>query len=572
MKKASKIIVPLLLAVLIIASIGWYLFVYDRDFTRDMLLQQARNFTDSGNTKVASWFYDLAYRHSGQDENVAIELANQYKAAGNYTKAEYTLSNAIADGATVELYTALCKTFVEQDKLLDAVNMLDNVSDPAIKAQLDEIRPAAPAADPAPGFYSQYISVSLSCGSGTLYYTTDGDYPSTEDPVFTEPITLSQGETTIKALCVAENGLVSPLTTLGYTVGGVIELVEFTDPAIESTLRATLNVDEDDAIYTNDLWGITEFTVPEGAVNLGDLALMPYLQKLTIEDQNIDTLACLATLSHLEELVMVGCKFPADDLSYLAALTSLEKLTMDTCSLSTIANLTNAQKLTYLDLSNNTIRNLDPISTMTGLKELYLDHNALTSLASLSTLTNLEVLDVSYNSLTSISPLTTCLNLRQLKVGNNQLAELTAVDKLPYLTSLSADHNSLTDVSILSLCVTLTELNIANNQVTDISSFTTLTALETFDFSYNQVAELPQWTEGGALRTISGSNNLLESIDILANMEDLSYVYMDYNALTSVDAIAECFHLVLVNVYGNPIEDVSALTSKSIIVNYDPTN
>ena len=126
MKKLIHFLVPLLLVILVIASIGWYLFVYDRAFTRDILLQQARNNDLKGNTSLSSWFYNMAYSFSGQDENVAIELANQYKASGNYTKAEVTLSKAIRDGATKELYTALCKTYVEQDKLLDAVSMFDD--------------------------------------------------------------------------------------------------------------------------------------------------------------------------------------------------------------------------------------------------------------------------------------------------------------------------------------------------------------------------------------------------------------------------------------------------------------
>ena len=46
---------------------------------------------------------------------------------------------------------------------------------------------------------------------------------------------------------------------------------------------------------------------------------------------------------------------------------------------------------------------------------------------------------------------------------------------------------------------------------------------------------------------------------------------MDYNKLTSVEALAECYHLVQVNVYGNDIDEVSALTDDNIIVNYDPT-
>ena len=88
MKKFIRVLVPLLLAVLIIASIGWYLFTYDRGFTRDFLLTQARYNDLHGNSRLSSWFYDLAYNFSNHDENVAIELANLYKADGNYTKAE----------------------------------------------------------------------------------------------------------------------------------------------------------------------------------------------------------------------------------------------------------------------------------------------------------------------------------------------------------------------------------------------------------------------------------------------------------------------------------------------------
>lgn len=571
MKKALRVIVPLLLFALIVASIGWYLFVYDRDFTRDMLLGQARHQSDLGNTKLSSWFYNLAYTQSGQDKNVAIELASQYKASGNYTKAEYTLSNAIADGPTVELYTALCQTFVEQDKLLDAVNMLDMISDPALKTQLDDLRPAAPVFDPAPGFYSEYISVSMET-AGTTYITCDGDYPTVSGSVYAEPISLAVGETVIKAVTVSETGLVSRLTTASYTVGGVIELVEFTDPAVESAIREILKLDEDDDIYTDQLWTIREFVYPDNGTDFSDLSMLTCLKTLSISGKTIDSLLFLSGLTELETIKMDACRFPAEDLTYLANLPFLQSLTLENCGLSTIANLSNAQNLIYLDLNNNTLRNLEPLSSISTLKELYLSHNAVTSLTALSSLSGLTVLDVSYNSVSSIAPLVTCPAIRSLNIGNNALTTLDAIENLGGLTALTADHNALTDISILSSCTGLTELNISNNQITDITALSTLTNLETFNFSYNQVTQLPQWTEGGALRTIDGSNNALESIDVLKNMEDLSYVYMDYNELKSVDAIADCFHLVLVNVYGNPIDDVSALTEHNIIVNYDPTN
>ena len=90
MKKAAKFLMPLVLGLLILASIVWYLFIYDRDFTRDTLLNQARYQNVHGNSRLSSWFYDAAYNFSGHDKNVAIELANQYKRDGNYTKAELT--------------------------------------------------------------------------------------------------------------------------------------------------------------------------------------------------------------------------------------------------------------------------------------------------------------------------------------------------------------------------------------------------------------------------------------------------------------------------------------------------
>ena len=124
MKKAAKFLVPVILGAVILASIVWYLFAYDRAFTRDTLLNQARYQNVHGNPRIASWFYDAAYNFSGHDKNIAIELANQYKHDGNYTKAEVTLTQAIRNAPTPELYTALCRSYVEQDKLLDAVNLL----------------------------------------------------------------------------------------------------------------------------------------------------------------------------------------------------------------------------------------------------------------------------------------------------------------------------------------------------------------------------------------------------------------------------------------------------------------
>lgn len=571
MKKFLIFLVSLLLIVAIVASIGWYLFVYDRDFTRDFLLSQARYNDLYGNSRLSSWFYDLAYEHSGRDENVAIELANQYKSDGNYTKAEVTLSNAIKNKGTVELYSALCKTFVQQDKLMDAVAMLDNISDPAMKQALDQLRPSTPEPNYEPGFYSQYIDVALDSSSGTVYYTTDGEYPSIRGSIYSGPIALEAGETVIYAISVADSGLVSAPVVVGYTVGGVIEPATFADDAMEAAIRQTLGVSESNIIYTNVLWGIKEFVVPENAGSLADLALMPYLENLTIMNQNLCTLSDLSSLSKLETLNLSGSSFPAEELAVLAKLPVLKNLNLSNCSLSTIADLAGAPSLTNLNLSSNTLRNLEVLSTMSGLEELNLKHNAVTSLSELRSLTNLETLDISYNAVTDLSPISACVKLNWLDAGSNQLTRVNGVEGLPLLTYLSLDYNALTDVSILGNCTELSNLSIANNHITDISKLVTLTKLDILDISYNSISNLPDWPNDCLLRTIDGSYNQLQSINTLAGLEHLCYVYMDYNKLTSVDALADNYRLVQVNVYGNEISTVAKLTERDIIVNYDPT-
>lgn len=570
MKDKLKRILPILLAIIVICSIIWYLFVYDRDFTRDFLIDQARYCESQGNHSLAAWFYNQAYIQSGADDDVAIELAEQLKSIGNYTKAEHTLTRAIADGGSVKLYIALSKTYVEQDKLLDAVTMLNNVADPNIKAQLDALRPAAPTVDQKQGFYNQYITVTVSNTSGTLYVTTGKSYPSTENAPSDGTVTLVGGENTIYALAVGDDGLVSPLSVFGYTVGGVIEELTLSDSSIDTLVRELLQLDAAETLYTNMLWDITSLVFPEGAQGNKDLSYFPYLQTLTIENSTLDGWSSLSSLSLLKELTFRNCVLSAEDLLTIASLPKLEKLTLVGCGLSDIGGLAGAKNLTHLDLNNNTIRDLTPLAGMTGLYELDLDHNALESVSPLSALLTLQTLDVSFNSLTSISPLASCTQLYSLDVSNNLIASLAGTENMKRLTALNASYNTITDVTSISSCTALAELNISNNKVADISSLSALNALVRFDFSYNQVSALPAWSSACELTYLTGSYNNVTSLAPLSNFQNINSIVMDYNKISSVKELEFCNNLLLVSVYGNPVSNVDALKDLSILVYYTP--
>ena len=575
MKKAFKIIVPILLSLIVLGSIAWYLLIYDSSFTQELLLQQARRLEANGNHSAAVWVYDLAYSHSGEDGNVAIELADQYKSTGNYTKAEFTLSNAIADGGTAELYIALCKTYVEQDKLLDAVRMLDNVADPAIKAELDALRPAAPVLEPAPGFYNEYVELDITGGDGTLYVTIDGEYPSIAEEPYTETLTLPAGETLVQALTVAENGLVSPVSVATYTIVGVIEPVTFSEPAIEALVRQELNYSQNTVIYTNDLWPITEFTVPEEATVYSDLAGMINLKSLSIPNAKSSDFAFISELQSLESLTVSGISLDATVLNIIASPTSLQHLALTDCTISGIVPLANLKELKTLDLSNNSIRDLSPLANMTKLQEVNLQYNAVREIGVLASLPELKILDLSYNDLSSILTIGNCVSLEQLDLTHNKLTDISAVGSLKNLTSFSAADNKLTDVSALAACSKLTEINISNNTVSDITMLSGLVDLMHFNFSNNSVEELPQWPVDCALVTIDGSYNLISNIDSLGGMYHLNRVNMDHNIdIESIIALADCPALIRVDVYGTKVSklsDVTPLTEEhEIIVNFTP--
>ncbi len=571
MKKVLKIIVPILLAIAIVAGIGWYLFIYDQDFTRDMLLTTARYFEREGERTIAAWFYDRAYEQGDGSDEVAIELARQYMNSHNYTKAEKTLYRAIKDGGGVDVYVMLSKVFVAQDKLIDAVDLLDDVQDPVIRDALHAMRPAAPVPEQAPGLYNQYLSISISSEGGHLYVNARGEFPSISKDSYSGDIKLHDGENVLYAVTVGDNGLVSPLAILGYTVGGIVQEMEFADAAIAAAVRASLNISETTGVYTNDLWNIKEFTIPADASDFTDLKHMIFLEKLVIHNGKRGNLDILSQLSTLKELEIVDTVVSSDELTLIGSLPNLERLTLDNCSLSTSAGLKGCNKLTYLNLNNNAIRNIQAITEMSALTEVHLQRNALTEVSALAFCSQLTTVDVSYNSLTSIAPLSGLSKLTWLDASGNKIVNLGNISNLAALRYLNLESNSISNISGIAGCEVLEELRISNNQLSDLSALSALKTLTYLDFSHNSVSYLPQWPSDSALVTIDGSYNALTDLSPLGKLNALNNVLMDYNSgIESVTELASCPKLVRVNVYGTEVTDVSALAAQGIIVNYNP--
>ena len=88
------------------------------------------------------------------------------------------------------------------------------------------------------GTYTEVQQVSLS-GNGKIYYTTDGNEPTTDSTLYTEPILIEDGTVVIKAICVNKKGIPSLVATKTYQVEIPIEDAPAVTPSTGQYTSAT---------------------------------------------------------------------------------------------------------------------------------------------------------------------------------------------------------------------------------------------------------------------------------------------------------------------------------------------
>ena len=552
MKRVLKIVIPLVVVLALLGTAAWFFLSFRADLTAGFLRGQAAKMVERERYSRAVTYYNWAWQLDPENQEIPLALAEAYAGSGNYTKAEYTLVRAIsARPQDVDLYVALCQVYVAQDKLLDAVQMLDRTSDAEVKAALDELRPAAPVLSPENGYYTEYIEVTADGGGNAVYLSIDGDYPSMEDDAYTGPVTLPGGETMVMAVAVDENQMVSQAVQNGYTIGGVVEPVTLNDPAIDAAVREQLGMTAGETLMTDDLWSIAELTLPDTVADLADLSHFTGLTTLTIQNVSGLDFSVLSQLTSLQTLDLSGCTISTGSLDAIAGLTGLRVLRLNNCALTDINALSQLTALTELQLANNSLSEIGVMSLMLDLETVTLTNNPITSIAGLSACTKLKSLDISGCSVTSIASLSGMTALETLLAGNNQIADLSPLEGCTALAVLEVPYNLVSDISVLAQLPALTRFVGNNNQITAVPDFDEETSkLQYIQLDYNEVTDLAG----------------------LQGIDSLNYVYADYNQVETILPLKNNINLIQVNIWDNPIpeEEVKSLQENSIIVNYNP--
>ena len=297
-------------------------------------------------------------------------------------------------------------------------------------------------------------------------------------------------------------------------------------------IRAILrNKDIDtDVITQTELNEIDELDLSRHFLNnvdaIGGLQYLTGLKTLNLSNNNLDN-ADIAMLSSMKNLVELDLSHNnISDIEGLKSNTKLQKLDLSYNKLDTtenynpIGSLNRLGKLKYLNLENNSICNITPISNLTDIVSLKLNSNAITpsSIDSIVGLTALREIGLGYND--TLSDLSAFYSLQY--VDKLEYVDLSGINlhgqfstsgqtKFPSsvnLKTLIIASSKLTDLDLNDILKfsNLTTLNIADNkELTQAglnSFFADCTQLESVDISRSDIKGLPDLSKMNALKSL----------------------------------------------------------------------
>ena len=120
-----------------------------------------------------------------------------------------------------------------------------------------------------------------------------------------------------------------------------------------------------------------------------------------------------------------------------------------------------------LDLYKHKISDLSPLAGLTELEKLSLVHNQITDISPLKGLTNLEKLGLWDNQITDVSPLAGLTNLEVLGLHRNKISDLSPLKGLTNLKALWLHGNQISDISPLKGLTKLEGMDLKANPISE---------------------------------------------------------------------------------------------------------
>jgi internalin A len=259
------------------------------------------------------------------------------------------------------------------------------------------------------------------------------------------------------------------------------------------------------------------------------------LRKIEIAENNLSDVDFLAGCHHLENVSFT--RVPNLDLGVISTLIELRSLSLSVSNVSDITSLKNLHQLETLELASNFITDISALSNL-NLKTLNIDENHIDNIHPLSRLKSLNYLSASRNLIATISPISKLVNLKSLYLSHNSnVSNITPLSKLHDLSVLLLFATSAPNISALANLKKLTYLDLDGNGISSISALKDLTELETLDLRNNNIIDISPLQKLSKLEKLFLQNNRIENIDSIKSLNNLYSLHLNSNRIQNIDGV-----------------------------------
>ncbi|MES2140811.1 MAG: DUF4153 domain-containing protein [Bacteroidota bacterium] len=210
-----------------------------------------------------------------------------------------------------------------------------------------------------------------------------------------------------------------------------------------------------------------------------DFTTLPALKKVETLSLNYNTINDYSPLLRLPNLIELNLSGALVSKQYkLPALPKLKRLNLQYNQISIsdsslFGDLSSFVNLEFIDLSDNQLENIYPITTYFNFKNTSTEERK-----NASVFKALKSLNISRNRLQTLYPLMVYTDLEELYVSDNQLKETSTLAQLVNLKTLSIDNCGLNNIDFIKKLVNLQALYISNNNINDYTPLYELKGLK----------------------------------------------------------------------------------------------
>lgn len=275
--KKKRLRLLLILGILLILTVAGGILIYQNSYSGQ--LRQGYQALEAGNYDDALARFQRAVSRDEERPEAYTGMSQVYIEQDNLDQAEQVFLDALeGQDSNTELYRAAITFYLDTSQEQKASELLENCSSDRVLRELAQYVSEPPEFSLDEDEVYEDVQALELTGSGTaIYYTTDGSEPDTSSTKYTEPITLNEETTVVKAISVNEEGIpsvtvektfqiefpaiaapnVTP-STGQYSTSQTIEVEQLEDYEIRYTTDGTMP-DSGSELYTGPI------DMPEGS-------------------------------------------------------------------------------------------------------------------------------------------------------------------------------------------------------------------------------------------------------------------------------------------------------------------